>query len=283
VVQVVSDGDPAAELYLDLLKQVLTRRILPERYRPLSGLWGPTKGIYKPLLAVLQRTLARKNLELVRRHEADWAQLEHGHGWPPDAETMVGMKRLENVQACIADVLRDGVPGDLIEAGTWRGGTAIFMRAALSALGDTTRTVWVADSFEGLPKPDSEKYPRDAGDDHWQSNDYLAVSLENVQANFKRYGFLDDRVRFLKGWFKDTLSAPITTLAVARLDGDMYESTIQALDPLYPKLSIGGYLIIDDYALPGCRAAVDDYRGSHAITEEIRPVDWTGVYWRRLK
>jgi len=103
-----------------------------------------------------------------------------------------------------------------------------------------------------------------------------------VQGNFKRYGFLDDRVRFLKGWFKDTLhTAPISRLALVRLDGDMYESTIQALDALYPKLSPGGYLIIDDYGLPGCRAAVDDYRATHGIKEEVRIVDWTGAYWRR--
>ena len=267
----MSDMNSAANLYLDLLKQILTRKIVPEKYRPLSGLSRPSRGIYKMLFTILHPILASKDLEIVRRYETDWAKREDGLDWPPDAETMVGIKRLENVQACIADVVREGVPGDLIEAGTWRGGSAISMRAALAALGDTTRTVWVADSFEGLPKPDAEKYPRDAGDTHWQSNEYLAVSLESVQGNFKRYGLLDDRVRFLKGWFKDTLpTAPITKLAVARLDGDMYESTIQALGSLYPKISIGGYLIIDDYGLPGCKAAVDDYRETNAIKEEIQ-------------
>jgi O-methyltransferase len=281
---IMSETNRAAGLYLDLLKQLLTRTIVPERYRPLSGQWRPSKGIYKAVFTVLSRVLGRKHLELVRRYEPDWAKREQGLDWPPDAETMVGIKRLENVQACIVDVLRNGIPGDLIEAGTWRGGTAIFMRAALSAFGDTTRTVWVADSFEGLPKPDAKLYPSDADDTHWRSNEYLAVSLETVQANFRRYGFLDDRVRFLKGWFKDTLpTAPITRLAVARLDGDMYESTIQALGALYPKLSIGGYLIIDDYGLPGCKAAVDDYREANGIGEDILHVDWTGAYWRRVK
>lgn len=274
----------AEELYLDLLKQILTRKIVIEKYRPINVWGGPRNKIYQTLSTVLNRILAAKNLEIVRRHETNWAQREQGRDWPPDAETMVGLKRLENVQACIASVIRDGVPGDFIEAGTWRGGTAIFMRAALSAFGDSTRTVWVADSFQGLPKPDAENYPRDAGDKHWQVNQYLGVSLENVQANFKRYGFLDDRVRFLKGWFKDSLpAAPITSLAIARLDGDMYESTIQALTSLYPKLSVGGYLIIDDYALPGCKAAVDDYRDSNGIKEEIQTIDWTGVYWRRAR
>ena len=197
---------------------------------------------------------------------------------------MVPLARLDNVQACIQAVVREGVPGDLIEAGTWRGGTAIFMRAALDAFGDLDRILWVADSFEGLPKPDPGQYPKDAGDNHWERSYYLAVSLEQVQANFKRYGFLDQRVRFLKGWFKDTLpAAPIGRLAVVRLDGDMYESTIQSLDALYPKLSVGGYLIADDYNLPGCRAAVDDYRASHGISEEILTIDHGAVYWRREK
>src|SRR5260370_9300663 len=107
------------------------------------------------------------------------------------------------------------------------------MRAALAAFGDTSRIVWVADSFEGLPKPDAQKYARDPGDVHWTNNDYLGVSIGTVKGNFKRYGFLDDRVRFLKGWFKDRLpTAPITDLEVVGLDGDMYESTIPAFDGL---------------------------------------------------
>ncbi len=75
--------------------------------------------------------------------------------------------------------------------------------------------------------------------------------------------------------------APVERLAVLRLDGDMYESTMEALRPLYPKLSKGGYLIIDDYALPGCRAAVDDYRREQRIAEPVIEIDRTGVYWRK--
>lgn len=280
---VMSEKDEAAaQLYLDLLTQILTRNIVAERYRPLRGMFGPSKGINKALARALNWMLAKKQIEIVRHYAVDAAKREQGLDWPPDAETMVGVKRLENLSTCIADVLRTEVPGDLIEAGAWRGGCGIFMRGALAAFGDSTRTVWVADSFGGLPKPDGEHYPCDIGDDHWMSNKYLAVPLESVKANFKRYGLLDARVRFLKGWFKDTLpTAPIARLAVARIDGDMYESTIQALDALYPKLSIGGYVIIDDYALPGCKAAVDDYRETRGIRERIQHVDWTGVYWRR--
>ena len=89
-------------------------------------------------------------------------------------------------------------------------------------------------------------------------------------------------MRFLVGWFHETLpSAPIERLALMRLDGDMYGSTMDALRFLYPKLSTAGYVIVDDYWLPGCREAVDEYRAEHGITEELVPVDRAIVYWQR--
>jgi hypothetical protein len=212
----------------------------------------------------------------------DAAARAEGRVWPAQAHTMIGARRLENLESCVRDVLENKVPGDLIETGVWRGGATIFMRALLKAYDVTDRRVWVADSFAGLPPPDTAKYPQDEGDE-LHKHDELAISLETVQSNFAKYGLLDDQVRFLKGWFRDTLpTAPIDQLAVARLDGDMYESTIDALAHLYPKLSVGGYLIVDDYGcIPACRQAVHDYRDAHAITDEIHTIDWTGVFWRR--
>jgi O-methyltransferase len=193
---------------------------------------------------------------------------------------MIGLRRLDNLQECIVDV-RHEVPGDLIETGVWRGGATIFMRATLQAYGDTQRRVWVADSFQGLPKPDATAYPQDAGI-RLHAVELLSVSLEQVQDNFRRYGLLDDQVEFLPGWFRDTLpSAPIEHLAIMRLDGDMYESTMVALEALYPKLSPGGYVIIDDYRVSNCRQAVDDFRREHSITEPLNQIDWTGTYWQR--
>jgi O-methyltransferase len=205
-----------------------------------------------------------------------------GRDWPTDAHTMIGLRRLDNVRSCVKDVLDRGIPGDFIETGVWRGGATILMRAILKAHGVTDRRVWVADSFEGLPPPNPEKYPHDEGDIH-HTHAQLAISLEQVQSNFRRYGLLDDQVRFLKGWFRDTLpAASIAQLAVIRLDGDMYESTMDALTNLYPKLSVGGYAIVDDYGcIPACRQAVQDYRALHGIADQIHPIDWTGVYWRR--
>jgi len=231
--------------------------------------------VYKQLTKRTNRAFGFQRLPF------DRAAREIGRDWPSDAETMIGLKRLDNIQECVADVIRSGVPGDLIETGVWRGGATIFMRAILAAYGDTDRLVWVADSFAGLPKP-SGKYEADEGDPHWTYTE-LVVSEEEVRANFERYGLLDEQVRFLKGFFQDTLAdAPIERLAVVRLDGDMYESTIVALETLYPKLSVGGYLIVDDWgAVPGCRQAVEDYRRDHGITEPVVEIDWTGVYLQR--
>jgi hypothetical protein len=198
-----------------------------------------------------------------------WRGLQAGeqYGYPERAHTMIGLARLENIQTLVEDIIARGIPGDLIEAGAWRGGATIFMRAVLEANGVTDRTVWVADSFEGMPPPNPEEYPADEGLD-LSGIDDLAVSHEEVASNFERYGLLDEQVRFLKGWFKDTLpTAPIEQLAVFRVDADLYESTMDAMVPLYPKVASGGYVIVDDYKLiPACRQAVDDYRAEHGIT-----------------
>jgi O-methyltransferase len=271
-------GERAALLYLDLLKRALTRTLAPEPYAEIDPLVGSWKRVAVPL----RRGLRLVGLDLVRVREHDPRERLEGRDHPPGAETMIGLRRLDSLQECIVDVLGNDVPGDLFEAGVWRGGSAIFMRGALEAFGDEERTVWAADSYAGLPKPDAGKYPLDAGDRFWR-NPHLAVPLSTVRENFRRYGLLDDRVRFLEGWFEDTLpAAPVERISVLRLDGDMYGSTIVALEALYSKLSVGGYAIVDDYgAVPACRAAVDDFREAHDISEELVTSDWTGVYWRR--
>ena len=163
------------------------------------------------------------------------------------------------------------------------------MRAMLKALGADDRIVWVADSFEGLPEPDPEKFPleAEAHQSYGLNTVYnnFAVGLDEVQANFKVYRALDDRVKFIKGWFKDSLpNAPIHSLAILRLDGDYYESTMDALTNLYDKLSIGGYVIVDDYGEDSwtyCQKAVDDYRRDQGILEPMLRVDKRCFYWRR--
>lgn len=243
----------AKELYLDLLKCCLTNTI----YRDP----GILRGEPRPF---------------------DIHDRGEGRDWPAVAHTMIGIKRLDALHFCVEDALNRGVAGDLIETGVWRGGAAIFMRGVLKARGVTDRIVWAADSFEGLPPPNTEKYPQDAKYKFHEQKE-LAVSLEEVQENFRRYGLLDEQVRFLKGWFRDTLPhAPIKRLCILRLDGDLYESTIDALTHLYPKLQRGGYAIIDDYGdVRACRQAVTDYRSAHGIGDEIIPADWSCAFWRK--
>lgn len=267
----------AADLYLELMKRCLTREAFPERYRSLTRAGWKGRLTRGP-----QRALEVAGLALVRTMRRDDEARSQGTDWPAEAETMIGRQRLDNLHGCITQVLTDGVPGDLIETGVWRGGAVILMRAVLAAHRTTDRTVWVADSFCGLPPPDPGTFPADAGDTLWRHS-RLAIGVDEVKANFSRYQLLDRQVQFLPGWFRDTLpSAPIERLAVMRLDGDLYESTMVALEALYPKLSVGGYVIVDDYgSLEPCRMAVHDYRNEHGVVEEIVPVDRAAIYWRR--
>jgi len=275
-----SPGTPdPADLYLDLLLRCLTGTLDGEELHRVQ----PARWWKRQLWTrVAQPLLDRGQVDMVRHVPVPAEQRSEGRDWPIAAETMVGMKRLSSLRDCVSTVVREEVPGDLLEAGTWRGGSAILMRAVLEARGDTGRIVWVADSFQGVPPPNPEKYPADAGDTFW-TWDELAVPVEQVKANFAKYGLLDDRVRFLEGWFKDTLGdAPIEHLAVLRVDGDLYESTLDTLRPLYPKVSPGGFVIVDDYGcVPGCRQAVDEFRDSHGITAPLEKIDWTGVLWRK--
>lgn len=214
------------------------------------------------------------------RFDATWR--EYGWDWPSVAHSMIGRKRMENLRQLAERVLFEGIPGDFIETGVWRGGACIYLRAILEAYGAKDRRVWVADSFEGLPPPNAEAYPADA-DYNFHSYSDLAVSLETVKHNFARYGLLDDQVVFLKGWFRDTLPDSKTgPLAILRMDGDMYESTMDALSYLYDRVSPGGYVIVDDYhAVDGCRQAVDDFRARRDIRDEIVEIDGIGVFWQK--
>ncbi|MFY1698036.1 TylF/MycF family methyltransferase [Solwaraspora sp. WMMA2101] len=274
----VATTDDARRLYLDLMKRTLTRYTFGESWIPYQP---RRRSLKSSLIQQGQRLLNRRDMELVIRFPFDSDARANGRDWPPEAETMIGLRRLDNLENCVTEVIENGIPGDLIETGVWRGGACIFMRALLKAYGEHDRTVWVADSFRGLPRPDPHR-SADVEDALWKEP-FLAVPLDRVQANFRRYDLLDSQVRFLPGWFEDTLpNAAIDRIAVMRLDGDLYDSTMVALDSLYPKLSVGGYVIIDDYhAVRGCREAVDDFRRTHGIDGELQQVDWTCRYWKK--
>ncbi len=248
------DVDMCRSLYLDLMQACLLGRIYED---PSMAPFG-----------VIEK------FDLTKR--------DLGLDMPSRAHTMIGNERLNNLRVLTENVVKEGVPGDLIETGVWRGGACIFMRAILKAHGVTDRKVWVADSFQGLPPPDADRYPADEGL-KFHIHKELAVTVEQVKANFAKYNLLDGQVEFLQGWFKDTLpGAPIERLAILRLDGDMYESTIVALKALYHKLSPGGFAIIDDYgSVSACRAAVTDFRSRKGIQDTIYDIDGSGVFWQK--
>jgi hypothetical protein len=280
-------SDSAVDLYLELLRDCLTASLYEESAwrvvvgypgakeqslrRPLRFLWGRLRG-------AIIGFLRSRSIILAMTPPLDSKSRSEGRDHPYLLGlTMIGRLRLENVRKCVEDVLARGVPGDLIETGVWRGGTTIFMRALLKVHGVTDRTVWVADSFEGMPAPASA----DDGMDLTHQR-YLCVSLEEVKRNFERFGLLDERVRFLKGWFADTLpAAPIDKLAVLRLDGDLYSSTMDVLRSLYHKVSPGGYVIVDDYqSWESCRRAVHDFLHERGLHPEIQKIDRDGVSWK---
>ncbi|MCG3774477.1 MAG: Mycinamicin III 3''-O-methyltransferase [Nitrospira sp.] len=265
--------------YLHLLKAALSFTLWPEPPAPLALLNSRRSRLEQLIVSMITRVLWLRRLQLVKDTAPTEEQRRNGEFWPSYADTMIGLKRLDNVQHCMETVIREGIPGDVIETGVWRGGACIFMRAILAAYGVKDRVVYVADSFQGLPP---SEVPEDAGDTH-HTHPYLSVSQEQVAANFQRYGLLDDQVVFLKGWFKDTLpTAPIDRLAILRLDGDMYASTMDALNALYSKLSPGGFCIIDDYGVvESCKQAVTDFRAAHGITADLHVIDSSGRFWRR--
>lgn len=285
------------KLYLDLLKKTLLNDIYFDMEFRL--LYAVGRHLAKlPVDGEVIRDIRNKHTEWFQR--ANKQRVEGRPWWLVDvffenqekqrldlrnycefAHTMVGRKRIDNIEFCLDSIREDGIPGDLAETGVWRGGSVIFMRGYLKVWEMEGRKVWVADSFEGLPKP---SLPEDAGWDYSkEAAPILAIPLEEVKNNFDKYGLLDDSVCFLKGWFKDTLpEAPIGKLALLRLDGDLYESTMDALTSLYDKVSPGGYVIVDDYGdFEPCKRAVDEFRQARGITEPLVTIDWAGSYWRK--
>jgi O-methyltransferase len=273
----------AKELYIELLKKSLCFAIYEEPAIPVEFFWRRRGWIKQKLAPVLASLFGLMGAKLCFHSDYTRQDVEEGRIWPLQAHSMIGLKRMNNLCFCVRTVLKEGIQGDFIETGVWRGGACILMRGILAAYEVTDRKVFVADSFRGLPRPNEADYPADSGDRHHEQS-FLAVSRQQVEDNFRRYELLDSQVVFLEGWFKDTLpNLPSTQLAVIRLDGDMYESTTDALRNLYPLLVPGGFCIIDDYFLVNCHKAVHDYREREGISEAIQKIDGIGVFWRKRR
>lgn len=282
------ETDPK-ELYLDLLKKSLTDYLhienehanaMPIEFTNRSTLWRRTsKDFLRWVMRKLRYRVASLNRSSVEERRN---KRELGQDRPPLGETMIGLRQLDNLQILIQVILKEKVQGDFIETGVWRGGATIFMQGVLRALDVHDRKIWVCDSFEGLPPPEPDKFPEDEGDQHHKV-DLLAVSLEIVRENFRKYGLLDDNIIFVKGFFDETLpNLEIGDISLLRMDGDMYGSSMVTLDSLYDKVVPGGFIIVDDYmVVSGCRSAIDDFRKEHSITSTLQPIDNTAVYWRK--
>lgn len=188
--------------------------------------------------------------------------------------TLLTRNQLDLIERCVVTVQERGVAGDFIEAGVWRGGVIILLRALLNAYGIADRKVFAADSFAGIPKN-----ARAVGDPVDQWPDRWIASQEDVRQNIKRFGLLDGRVKFVPGFFADSLKTlENEKFALMRLDSDSYDSVEESLVYLYPLLSSGGIVIIDDWHLVGCKQAVLNYRTRHGIKAELKMFDGN-AYW----
>lgn len=282
----ISDMKNGENQYLDLLKRCLLNEIyLDDELRIAylrACLDGQESFDYETLHDI--RTARPQEFEQLRlsRQVGRFPERKiHKSGF---SHTMMGRLRLDSLHECLDHVQAHGIVGDLVECGVWRGGGCILMAGWLRAHGICERKVIVADSFEGLPSPSMEQ---DKGLDLSKEKfPQLAVSEKAVRDNFNTYNLLDDNVVFLKGWFRDTLrDAPTESIALLRMDGDLYESTMDTLDALYDRVSPGGIVIVDDYgALAACRQAVEDFfNGRKEAIPQLHRIDWTGAYFLKPK
>jgi hypothetical protein len=270
---------------LDLLKKCLTASIYDESsWQVVDGPMRHETGLLPSLKRTAISVLKRRGLRIVRAKKFDADARAQGLDWPLFGLTMAGTQRLDNLKSCIEDILAKNIPGCFVETGVWRGGSSIFAKAVFKENGAHDRIIWCCDSFEGMPSPSSTDLSIERSAD-FSDRDYLAATEAEVARNFQKLGLLDDNVRFLKGWFCDTLpTAPIGEIAILRMDGDLYESTMDALKGLYHKVSNGGYVIVDDYkSWKGCRTAVDEFREGNGISDKIIDIDPHAVYWKHSR
>lgn len=271
------------ELYPELEAQLLYAVLCIAHGEPLTleALWSARRD--DTLAAAIRDARAGGDTLMLRGRDGrgDIVDRPDLRNYAEFAQTMIGRARLDHLQYCAQHVITDDVPGDFLEAGVWRGGAGVLLAAVIAAHDVRDRRVWLADSFAGVPPP---TLAEDAGLD-LSANvlPVLSVDEGTVRALFERYDLADDKICFIRGWFRDSLpDCGVEQLALLRVDGDLYESTRDALVHLYPKVVDGGYVIIDDYGiLEPCRRAVEEFRQAHGVGETLHVIDGHGVYWRR--
>jgi len=188
--------------------------------------------------------------------------------------TMCSNARLRGLHRAVKHVVAHIIPGDVVECGTARGGSAALMGLTLKQLGASERTMWVFDTFEGLPPPTADDPDYDI------ANLYTGTCLgtiEDVTASFQRLEIYP-QTKLVKGLFHDTLPATnIGSIAVLHIDGDWYNSVKTCLENLYDKVAKGGVIQIDDYGFwKGARRAVDEFFASRSIAPKMKRLDYSG-------
>lgn len=202
-----------------------------------------------------------------------------GRDWPLFGLTMIGEERMKNIDYVIQESVRLGVDGDFVECGVWRGGASMYARAVLNAFGETERLVYLFDSFNGLPQNTS-----DNDGDFWSKMSYISVPLDEVQRHFDVSGLNGKNVIMIPGYFRYSLPAwclrTDRTVAILRMDGDMFESTMDILFNLWDLVSRGGYIIVDDYhSVPAAKNALNKFFDLQGIKPELMPIDQDGIYF----
>ena len=182
--------------------------------------------------------------------------------------TMTSADRVAALCLAIEYILRRGIPGDVVECGVWKGGSSMAAAWSLLHGGDTSRTLHLFDTFEGMPPPADMDLRRDGvaateifAAHHVHNQHWIRSPLEEVKTNLALTGYPVEKIKFIQGKVEETIpAASPDKIAVLRLDTDWYESTKHELEHLYPLLSEGGVLIVNDYGFwQGARHAVDEY------------------------
>jgi O-methyltransferase len=192
--------------------------------------------------------------------------------------TLVGAERLHNLFVLADRIETEKIPGDVLECGVCNGGTAALL-AYSATHSRLDRTVWLLDSFQGMPETseiDGEAAKAHIGQEKGD--------IARVEALLKSVGVNSSRVRILPGWFEETFpSVSAGQIALLNIDADWYESVKLCLETFYDRVSPGGFVSIDDYGhWPGCRAAVDEFFQKRGLTYPLQKVDYTAHWFQKL-
>ncbi len=199
--------------------------------------------------------------------------------------TMTSLERRASLLGAVDHIVRHRIAGDIVECGVWRGGSMMAVALALMARGDTSRHLYLYDTFDGMSEPTDEDTNRVSGEparlqlERAARDDavWAVAGLDDVRANLASTGYPTERIHFIQGKVEDTIPGRLpAAIALLRLDTDWYESTRHELQHLYPLLTRHGVLIIDDYGhWDGARRAVDEYFAASAEPVFLHRVDYT--------